>query len=104
MKCSGENVILRGIVHVVSGFDLHFIFYSGNLDCFFLTGNGHTDTHTYDDQPSTSVNKTLDFDLLPLGFADFAAPAVSPTLHRYVTLYNVHPTPRVKFKQADPLG
>ena len=34
MKCSGENVILRGIVHVVSGFPLHFMFYSGNLDCF----------------------------------------------------------------------
>ena len=30
MKCSGENVILRGIFHVVSGF--HVI--SLNLDCF----------------------------------------------------------------------
>ena len=26
MKCIGENVILRGIVHVVSGFPLHFMF------------------------------------------------------------------------------
>ena len=34
MKCSGDNVILRGIVHVVSGFPLHFMFYRGNLDCF----------------------------------------------------------------------
>ena len=34
MKCSGENVILRGIVHVVSGFPLHFMFYRGNLDYF----------------------------------------------------------------------
>ena len=34
MKCSGENVILRGIVHVVSGFPLHFMFYRGNFDCF----------------------------------------------------------------------
>ena len=34
MKCSGENVILRGIVHAVSGFPLHFMFYRGNLDCF----------------------------------------------------------------------
>ena len=25
MKCSGENVILRGIVHVVSCFPLHFM-------------------------------------------------------------------------------
>ena len=34
MKCGGDNVILRGIVHVVSGFPLHFMFYRGNLDCF----------------------------------------------------------------------
>ena len=34
MKCSGDNVILRGIVHVVSGFPLHFMFYRENLDCF----------------------------------------------------------------------
>ena len=34
MKCSGENVILRGIVHVASGFPLHFMFYRGKLDCF----------------------------------------------------------------------
>ena len=34
MKCSGDNVILRGIVHVVSGFPLHFMLYRGNFDCF----------------------------------------------------------------------
>ena len=34
MKCSGENVILHGIVHVVSGFPPHFMLYRGNLDCF----------------------------------------------------------------------
>ena len=34
MKCCGENVILRGIFHVVSGFLLHFMLYRGNLDCF----------------------------------------------------------------------
>ena len=34
MKCSGENVILRGIFHVVSCFPLHFMLYCGNLDCF----------------------------------------------------------------------
>ena len=34
MKCSGENVILRGIFQVVSGFPLHFMIYRENLDCF----------------------------------------------------------------------
>ena len=34
MKCSGENIILRGIFHVVSCFPLHFMLYRGNLDCF----------------------------------------------------------------------
>ena len=34
MKCSGDNVILRGIVHVVSCFPLHFMLYRGNLDYF----------------------------------------------------------------------
>ena len=34
MKSSGENVILRGIVHVVSRFPLHFMLNCGNLDCF----------------------------------------------------------------------
>ena len=38
MKCSGDNVILRGIVHVVSGFPLHFMFYRGNFDCFSNRG------------------------------------------------------------------
>ena len=36
MKCSGENVILRGIFHVVTGFPLHFMLYRGNLDCFSI--------------------------------------------------------------------
>ena len=34
MKCSGDNMILRGIVHEVSCFPLHFMLYPGNLDCF----------------------------------------------------------------------
>ena len=34
MKCCGENVILRGIVHVVSSFPLQCMFYRVNLDCF----------------------------------------------------------------------
>ena len=34
MKCSGENVILRRKIHVVSCFPLHFILYGGNLGCF----------------------------------------------------------------------
>ena len=34
MKCSRENVILRGIFNVVSGFPLHFMLYRENLDCF----------------------------------------------------------------------
>ena len=34
MKCSRKNVILRGIVHVVSCFPLHFMLYRRNLDCF----------------------------------------------------------------------
>ena len=32
MKCSVENVILRGIFHVVSRFPLKFMLYRGNLD------------------------------------------------------------------------
>ena len=32
MKCSRENVILRGKFHVVSCFPLHFILYRRNLD------------------------------------------------------------------------
>ena len=32
MKCRGENVILRGMLHVVSRFPLHFMLYRGNLD------------------------------------------------------------------------
>ena len=27
-------MILRGIVHIVSGFPQHFMFYRGNSDCF----------------------------------------------------------------------
>ena len=38
MKCSGENLILRGIVHVVSGFPLHSMLYRGNLDSFSNSG------------------------------------------------------------------
>ena len=36
MKCSGENLILRGKVHVISDFPLHvyFMLYRGNVDCF----------------------------------------------------------------------
>ena len=34
MKCSGENVILRGTIHVVSCFSLHFMLYRGNFDYF----------------------------------------------------------------------
>ena len=34
MKSSGQNVILRGIVHVVINFPLHYMLYRGNLDCF----------------------------------------------------------------------
>ena len=34
MKCSGENVILRGIFHVVSCFPLHFMLYRENLNYF----------------------------------------------------------------------
>ena len=33
MKCSGENVILHGIFHVVSSFPLLFMLYRGYLDC-----------------------------------------------------------------------
>ena len=50
MKCSGENVILRGIVHVVSCFPLHFMLYHGNLDYFsdsdcINTGSPHVHTN-----------------------------------------------------------
>ena len=34
-KCSGENVILRGIFHEVSCFPLHFMLYHGNFDYFW---------------------------------------------------------------------
>ena len=34
MKCSGENVKLRGIFHVVSCFPLHFMLFRENLDYF----------------------------------------------------------------------
>ena len=34
MKCSGENVILRVIFHVVSCFPLHFMLHRGHLDYF----------------------------------------------------------------------
>ena len=35
-------MILRGIVHVVSGFALHFMLYRGNLDCFSNSVTGYT--------------------------------------------------------------
>ena len=34
MKCRWENMILRGIFHVVSSFSLHFLLYRGNFDKF----------------------------------------------------------------------
>ena len=34
MKCSGENLILRRIFHLVSCFPLHFMLYLGNLGYF----------------------------------------------------------------------
>ena len=34
MKCSGENLILRGIFHVVSRFPLLFMLYRGNSESF----------------------------------------------------------------------
>ena len=34
MKSRGENVMQRGIFHVVSGFPRHIMLYSGNFDCF----------------------------------------------------------------------
>ena len=34
MKCSGENVIQRGIFHVVSCFPLHFMLYHGHFNYF----------------------------------------------------------------------
>ena len=39
MKCSGENVILHGIFHVVSCFPLNFMLNRGNLD-YFLDSAG----------------------------------------------------------------
>ena len=34
MKCSGENEILGGIVHIVLCVPLHFMFYRVNLDYY----------------------------------------------------------------------
>ena len=39
MKCSGENVILRGIFHVGSRFSLLFMLYRLNLDSFLYSQN-----------------------------------------------------------------
>ena len=49
MKCSGENVILRGIFLIVSCFPLHFMLYRGKLDGFsnsvqVLIGNTFSET------------------------------------------------------------
>ena len=41
MKCSGENVILRGTFHVVSRFPQHFMLYRGNVDCFSVYCMSH---------------------------------------------------------------
>ena len=46
MKFSGENVILRGIFHVVSRFPLHFMFYRGNFD-YFLDSVQRNSTITF---------------------------------------------------------
>ena len=48
MKCSGENVILRGIfhIHIISRFPLHFMLYRGNFDYFLDSverGSGRSD-------------------------------------------------------------
>ena len=41
MKRSGENVIVRGIFHVLSCLTLHFMLYRGNLDKFLdIVGPG----------------------------------------------------------------
>ena len=40
MKCSGVNVILRGIFHVVSRFPQHFKLYRGKLDYFSNSAGG----------------------------------------------------------------
>ena len=37
MKCSGDNLIQREIVHVVSCFPLHFMLHRGYLDYFSLS-------------------------------------------------------------------
>ena len=47
MKCSGENEILRGIVHAVPHFPLHFMLYRGNLNYFLESAPG---TVTYQEQ------------------------------------------------------
>ena len=39
MKCSGENVILHGIFHVVSCFPLHFMLYCRKNFTFRLSGS-----------------------------------------------------------------
>ena len=44
MKCSGENVLLRGIFHIVSRFPLHFMLYRGHLD-YFLNSAEQTRSH-----------------------------------------------------------
>ena len=40
MKCSGGNVIRRGIFHVVSRFPQHFKLYRGKLDYFSNSAGG----------------------------------------------------------------
>ena len=52
MKCSGENVILRGIFDAVSGFPLHFMLYRGNLDFFvcLIIRAGHATLYEHCDK------------------------------------------------------
>ena len=62
MKCSRENVILRGIVHVLSGFPLHFMFYRGNLDWF----SRRAETQTF-----KALNMNLVFEYYQISFCKF---------------------------------
>ena len=43
MKCSGDNVILHGIFHVVSGFPLHFM-YSNIAEIWIVNQGQNTET------------------------------------------------------------
>ena len=45
MKCSGENVKIRGIFHVLSCFPLYFILYRRNFDHFSDSVHVHCTVH-----------------------------------------------------------